>query len=690
MIPGEEGAQSRRKNSVWKRPSLWWLGVAFLVVLLKGLLFLAFPPGWLSPVELRVDVRLEKDTSTQRKDELYLQVYEDTGDGMSEEESRRIPVVASGEYERARIVLPSRSWEKIRLDGPAQAGLFSIRSVTIISDDGESVWEGESLREVLVPSEQVAEIGSDGAGGLLYRATGSDPQFSFLVECPAPPLPNFRQLGRLIFPLGCTFLALTLFGWAVIYLLTIWREMHGSTGVLSGYRSILIGLGIVLVIGTYLLFGAQAERKPVPQHMAGHNLYFHLTESYLHGKLALLEQPVGPLLTLDNPFDPVENARLRLHDASFYDNRYYVYFGPAPVVALYLPWRVITGTDLPDRWADAFLLSGAFIFLFFTFLRVRSTLPKRSNFGSLTQAFLGLAFTTGALYLMSRSVVYEVALSSALFWMAAAIFLLFEGLRSKAPIRLVGFAGVALGMAMASRHSFVLVSAFSVGTVFVYLLASGEFRWKGLQKCIALTVPAALFGVLLLAHNQARFDDPIEFGHNFQIGVVDPHQVKFLDPDNLAYNSVINLFQPPAVYPPFPWIHLKGQELLDWVSAPDGHIRVEGGIGLFLANPYLVLLPFLGPLSSFRRAHARVRWLLFTVGGIALINFLVIGLFSYSSARYALDFVPWLVLFFALCWASFGAGEKGTLKRKILVILLIPMMGWSIYLHFGLALLRFL
>ncbi|MGE9290533.1 MAG: hypothetical protein ACQKBT_06065, partial [Puniceicoccales bacterium] len=305
-------------------------------------------------------------------------------------------------------------------------------------------------------------------------------------------------------------------------------------------------------------------------------------------------------------------------------------------------------------------------------------------------ALLARGWTTGGLFLMARSVVYEVALSSALMWMSAALFLTFEGLRRGRSAGLLFFAGVALGLAMASRHSFVLGSLFFVASVFLFLILRWRPWGEGVRKLLALAVPAGVIGALLLVHNYVRFGDPLEFGHNFQIGVVDPNEVDFLEPENFLYNLVINLFQPPAFYSPCPWIHLKGQELLEWVAQPVSHIRVEGGIGLLVANPYLILLPFLCPLSLLRLADRRVLWLLAVVAGVALINFFVIALFSYSAPRYALDYVPWLVLLFALCWSVRSGVETGCRGSRIVGWLLIPTLTWSIYVHFGLALQRIL
>ena len=72
-----------------------------------------------------------------------------------------------------------------------------------------------------------------------------------------------------------------------------------------------------------------------------------LTDAFLAGQTSLLVQPSAELLALPDPHDPVANARFRLHDASLYHGKYYLYFGPTPAIVLFLPYKVLTGSHLP-------------------------------------------------------------------------------------------------------------------------------------------------------------------------------------------------------------------------------------------------------------------------------------------------------------------------------------------------------
>src|ERR1700690_2049704 len=83
-----------------------------------------------------------------------------------------------------------------------------------------------------------------------------------------------------------------------------------------------------------------------------------LREGHLYVDVA----PSPSLVHARNPYDPATRpAGPVLSDASYYKGRYFIYFGVAPVVTLFLPWRLVTGHELPAPYAALILVNGAFL-----------------------------------------------------------------------------------------------------------------------------------------------------------------------------------------------------------------------------------------------------------------------------------------------------------------------------------------
>src|SRR5207248_6297600 len=80
------------------------------------------------------------------------------------------------------------------------------------------------------------------------------------------------------------------------------------------------------------------------------------TRSYGDWSSDVCSSDLQALLALADPYDPAQNAPYRLHDASLYHGRYYLYFGPTPVALLYLPLRAV-GVAVTDAVASSLFRS---------------------------------------------------------------------------------------------------------------------------------------------------------------------------------------------------------------------------------------------------------------------------------------------------------------------------------------------
>ena len=131
-----------------------------------------------------------------------------------------------------------------------------------------------------------------------------------------------------------------------------------------------------------------------------------------------LPVPEG-LLELTDPYDPDTNERYRnagefgIHDLSLYRDRLYMYWGPAPALVAFLPWRLLTGCGLSTAWAVwAFTLAGWLFAAMLMLHLIRRFFPK---YGVTVRcsALLVVGLGNFAAVILPRSSVYEVSIAAA-------------------------------------------------------------------------------------------------------------------------------------------------------------------------------------------------------------------------------------------------------------------------------------
>jgi hypothetical protein len=373
-------------------------------------------------------------------------------------------------------------------------------------------------------------------------------------------------------------------------------------------------------------------------HPSPNNHYVHLARSLLHGQLSVLgNRPPGN------------------NDWALYKGTWYVSFPPFPALVI-LPAVAIWDLATLDRlfWAILAGAAPALLFVLLQRLAVRST---RENL-VLTGLF---AFGSVFFYVSVQGSVWFAAhvVASCLL-----ILYLLACLDAAHPL----LAGLYLGLSFGCRPTTLLAGSFFV----VEALrahrkharvpegeASGSAReqevnaeahplkraahWvagadlaRVVRAGALFALPLALVLGLQLWMNEARFEDPFTFGHEFlQIrwrgrierwGLFDYHYLS----KNLA-------------------VYLAS---LPWLSSDPPYVKISlHGLSLWVTTPNLLWL--LWP----KRLDARMVGLYLAAFAVALLNL------CYQNSgwvqfgyRFALDYMPFLLLLLALGGRRFGPG----------------------------------
>ena len=376
--------------------------------------------------------------------------------------------------------------------------------------------------------------------------------------------------------------------------------------------------------------GTLATREP-------QDYYGFLTDAFLAGQTYLKIAPDPALQNLANPWAGAQGIP-RLHDASYFHGRYYLYFGPAPVLLLLLPWRVATGTFLAQGVATAIfgiagtLAAGALLLWAWRrwFWELRSIW--------LVLGFLLVAVSSRVAVLVEDSSVYHVPITCAYFCLMAAIgaatWAMTRTRGSPAPG--LGLASLAWGLTVASRPDY----AFSVAALAIpaAYLATRDRHGPGYFYRLAFwaLLPAAVLGAGLAFYNYVRFGDVLQFGMKYQFTAGDQRFLQFFSPGSLGLNLRRYFFSRPFYSTYFPFL-VSGE---NW--------------GLVFCTPFALLALALPLTLGARRRPESPGWPAWglTLAAALVPNVLLLCVLAIAHERYFVDFLPLaLLLSVVSAWA---------------------------------------
>lgn len=368
--------------------------------------------------------------------------------------------------------------------------------------------------------------------------------------------------------------------------------------------------------------------------------YNLLIDGYLAGQLNMKVEVPEALLKLSDPYDPQQRpVGLGLHDASFYKGKYYVYFGAAPMVVLMLPFRLLTGTDLPLGPTVIVFVYGGFLASAATWLALRRRyFPE---VGMVVSALCVLALGLAGLgpVLLRRPHMWELPIGAGYCFAMLTLWCVFHTLHSaeRRAWWLAG-AGLSLGLAIASRPTYLLALPLLGLPLAWWWRMDVRMPWR-LALCGA--APLAFIGGLMAWHNYLRFDDPLQFGQAYQFSMDYESKMAHFRPGYVPFNGYVYFFSAARWQAYFPFV-----QPAELPPKPAGFGGNDGVFGV-MANLPLAWLAFAAPLALRGRERVERGRLLAWFGTAAVLFAAMAGVllcFFGSLARYLLDFTPTLML----------------------------------------------
>ncbi len=445
----------------------------------------------------------------------------------------------------------------------------------------------------------------------------------------------------------------------------------------SARIALAFGIFICTAIAAYSLWYASAGL--FPNFPAVDNAYLDLGESFLHGQIALLEKPDPRLIHLPNPYDPAQRDMPYPWDASYYQGKFYLYWGPVPALAFAAVEgiaHVRPAGSLPVLFCYV-VLPFILLAIFFRIWR-RTSAPAFSPGLFVLLSFINLPF----LFLLGRPVVYETSILAGQFFLLLGLLCWMNYMADPIQKGWLVPAGLAWGLALGSRYN-LLISVVVYMTVALIQITREVDGEPARKKALLLLVPLIFCVLGLGVYNFSRFGNPLETGFRYQLSTaVAPDGDYSLS--NLPSNLYVYFFFPMRRATSFPFI---------LSTLPPGSKFDEITSGLFYSTPGVWLLGLAGPLFVLKRMqrHAPreslpsgpLRSLSWMIGAGGMGQFLLLMVYSFCAMRFTGDFYLPLILSLAiLVWELDGLLQSRRFFRLVMWSVVCGLILWTVGIGF--------
>ena len=412
---------------------------------------------------------------------------------------------------------------------------------------------------------------------------------------------------------------------------------------------------LVLAIGWFYLWTAVPERRAETIGPTGGGYYNLLMKGFMKGTLAL-DLPADPALAaMKNPSDPDERGDHGLHDASYYHGRYYLYFGAAPVVLLFLPFHLLTGRFIDESLVPPlFAFAGLLASVWLLGAIRRRHFPKTPGYVAAgCVAALGLANMMPVL--LRRSNVWEVPITCAYACFMLGLCALFQSLHGRRQAAWLACASALFGVAVASRPTYL----FGCGAILIPMIAHASGGRRGFfadaqlrRLVLAGVLPLAAIGVVLALYNFGRFGSPLDFGFRHLMNGEQVWKEDLFSPRFFWYNLRVYALAPARWSPYFPFV-----EVARLPAAPAGHLGAEDPYGVIPNMPF-ALLAVAALVLALRRGPCdpRLRWLCAAIAVAVAGTALATSSCGGAITRYEVDVVPGIIVLACVAWLWIAGG----------------------------------
>lgn len=435
---------------------------------------------------------------------------------------------------------------------------------------------------------------------------------------------------------------------------------------------------VIAVLVALEIFSAAIVARNNPSAMENTKLIYQqqyqlLAHALANGHPWLDIEPDSFLVELEDPYDyrirsaaQLEADGTYIWDASYYEGKYYVYFGAVPEFLFFLPYYLITGKDLSTMFV--ILMEGCIFMLgIFALLGavIRRWFPKTPFSVYLLLSLLTI--NASGIWTFFRNLgLYEIPIMAAAACGTWGLYFWFSSVsKDRISYWRMSAGSLLLAMLAGCRPTLVLITLLAIP---IFLKPIREKRLLREHKVLELScffAPVLLVAACLMYYNFVRFGSVTDFGAMYNLTTQNMPQREFI-PAMIPMELFTLLFQPPYVTGLFPYF-----QQVPIQSQYAGALLGEWGFGGVAATNLILVFAFV-PYLFHRITENRevyVSSLILTVSSFVIIvaDTQIGGIIP----RYQVDFTWLLFLSAALLLLSWNQKYQNTDFWKI---------GWLFFL----------
>ncbi len=319
---------------------------------------------------------------------------------------------------------------------------------------------------------------------------------------------------------------------------------------------------IILLFSTIFSMSTVFNRRSFNSNpYSNYNQYQNLAVALTEGHFDLNLPVSNKLLSLKNPYDTKARDELLKRyeeyywDYSFYNGRYYSYFGVVPCLLTYVPYYALTHENLPNVIAISIAITLFVISCFYLIYQIINKYFKNTSYIWYFLLSLFFVFASGMGSFAGEPTFYNQPIIYAVSFACLGLaFYLKSTMSNKLNAKYLFLGSLCMALVAGCRPQLLLTSFFGIIIFWDYVFKKRElFSKKSLKETILIVIPFVIIGLLLMYYNYARFGSIFDFGANYNLTTNDMTKRGFKF-DRTFLGIYHFLFAPARITAIFPFI----------------------------------------------------------------------------------------------------------------------------------------